>query len=186
MEDLLERAGEARFAKRGLPMPIRDWRSAVGPRIAARARPVAIERGALIVRVATSVWANELSLLAPELLKRLNEYGLAVDALRFRVGALDLEDRPPERRRFRRVPAPAALGADLQASIAGISDDDLRAAIEQAARANLAWQSFVSEEPPDARVPRDAGRETVPRDRSGAGFPGASPRSSGGGGDRRR
>src|SRR5687767_12972934 len=34
IEDVLDRAGEDRFAKKKLPIPMRDWRLAVGPRIA--------------------------------------------------------------------------------------------------------------------------------------------------------
>src|SRR4051812_23820804 len=89
MEELLDRAGEDRFAKKRVPIPVREWRAAVGPRIADRARPWTLERGVLVVKVATSVWANELQLLAPELIARLRARGFAVDSLRFRVGALD-------------------------------------------------------------------------------------------------
>jgi hypothetical protein len=203
IEGLLERAGEDRFAKKKLPIPIAEWRAAVGPRIAERARPVTLERGVLIVKVATSVWANELQMLAPELVLRLKQRGFAVDQLRFRVGPLDHVDRPPERRAYRKVPPPAELGPELRAEVAKIADDGLRGAIEQAARANLAWQDFVQPEkdrkkhsagaepattaaPRGARGPRDAGTGSAPPDRSAAGSDEASPRSSGGGRDRPR
>src|SRR4051812_34791068 len=71
MEALLDRAGEDRFAKRRPPIPMREWKLAVGPRIADRAHPITLERGILLVKVTTSVWANELQMLAPELVARL-------------------------------------------------------------------------------------------------------------------
>ncbi len=89
LEEVLERAGENRFARKQLPIPLAEWRKAVGPRIADRARPVALERGVLVVKVVTSVWANELSMLAPQLIVKLAERGLEVKSLRFRVGPLE-------------------------------------------------------------------------------------------------
>lgn len=189
IEDLLERAGEDRFARRRPPIPVREWRAAVGPRIADRARPHALERGVLVVQVVTSVWANELQMLAPELVLRLKQRGYAVESLRFRVGPLDRIERPPERRAYRKVPPPAPLEPALRASIAEVRDEGLRAVLEQAAQANLSWQEFVAAPtaaPPAARGPRGAGTGTAPPDRSEAGSGGASPRSSGGGAGRRR
>lgn len=143
IEDLLDRAGENRFAKKRAPIPRREWRAAVGPRIADRAQPMAIERGVLIVKVTTSVWANELQMLAPELLARLRVRGFSIDSLRFRTGPLDLPDRPPERRIARKVPTPAVLEPELRSVVERVPDDDLRRTIEQAARANLAWQKNI-------------------------------------------
>ena len=186
---------------------MREWKVIVGPRIADRAHPVTLERGILLVKVTTSVWANELQMLAPELVARLRVRGHAVDQLRFRVGPLDSPERPPERRATRIVPPPVTLSAELTAEIALVGDADLRAVITKAASANLAWQDFVapvsgaprspqaqaaaeaarvSEAPRGARVPRDAGTGTAPRDRIGGGSGGASPRSRGGDSGRRR
>ena len=207
MEALLDRAGEDRFARRRPPIPMREWRLVVGPRIADRAHPITLERGILLVKVTTSVWANELQMLAPELVARLRARNFAVDQLRFRVGPLDLPDRPPERRTTRKVPPPVPLAAELTANIAAIGDADLRDVITRAASANLAWQDFVapvsgapksaraealasaarvSEAPRGARVPRDAGTGSAPPGRNAGGSAGASPRNRGGDSGRRR
>lgn len=186
IEDLLDRAGEDRFAKRRAPIPMRDWKAAVGPRIADRAHPVQIDRGVLLVKVATSVWANELSMLAPEIVARLRVRGYAVESLRFRVGVLDTPDRPPERRVYRKVPPPKPLAPELQANIAAVEDDELRAAIAKAASANLAWQEYITEAPRGARGPRAAGRGTAPPARSAEDSPAASRRNPGGDSGRRR
>ncbi|MDB4943833.1 MAG: Zn-ribbon-containing RNA-binding protein [Labilithrix sp.] len=193
MENLLERAGEDRFAKKRSPIPMAAWKIAVGPRIADRAQPVSLERGVLLVKVTSSVWANELQMLAPELVARLRVRGYGVDQLRFRVGPLDSPERPPERRATRIVPPPVQLDDHLKEMIAMVPDPALAAIITQAARANLAWQDFVapapepiSEAPRGARVPRDAGTGTVRPGHSAGGSGAASPRSREGDSGRRR
>jgi len=71
---ILERAGENRFARAREAIPAALWREAVGARIAERALPLSLEDGTLVLRVPTSVWANELSLLADEVFARLKEW----------------------------------------------------------------------------------------------------------------
>src|SRR5512132_2359875 len=79
------------------PIAFRDWESAVGTRIAARARPIKLERGVLLVRAESSTWAQELELLSEAIIPQLRGRNLAVDSLRFRVGQVDAPDRPPSR-----------------------------------------------------------------------------------------
>jgi predicted nucleic acid-binding Zn ribbon protein len=66
-----------------------DWPLAVGTQIAAVTEPLSVTAdGVLWVRVTTAAWMNELSLLAPTLLARINAVpGRApVKQLRFRLG----------------------------------------------------------------------------------------------------
>jgi predicted nucleic acid-binding Zn ribbon protein len=66
-----------------------DWASAVGAQIASVTEPLSVTAdGVLWVRVTTAAWMNELSLLSPTLLQRLNAVpGRApVKQLRFRLG----------------------------------------------------------------------------------------------------
>jgi predicted nucleic acid-binding Zn ribbon protein len=52
---------------------IEEWGALVGPQIAAVTAPESITPdGMLRVRVATAPWANELCLMAPKILARLN------------------------------------------------------------------------------------------------------------------
>lgn len=51
----------------------RVWVKAVGPDIAGHAQPTAERGGVLVVSCAASVWAQELDLLAPAILERLND-----------------------------------------------------------------------------------------------------------------
>jgi hypothetical protein len=127
----------------------RIWRDAVGGRIADRARPVELSRGTLWVRVATSVWANELSLLHDQLVQRLRERGVFVNHLRFKVGPIEQHSAPAEPRRKRTVRPAIALPSELEAAIRVIDDDELREGIAGAARANLAWQENMA--PPRKR-----------------------------------
>jgi predicted nucleic acid-binding Zn ribbon protein len=52
---------------------IEEWATLVGPQIAAVTAPESVTQdGLLRVRVATAAWANELSLMTPRILARLN------------------------------------------------------------------------------------------------------------------
>jgi predicted nucleic acid-binding Zn ribbon protein len=48
------------------------WAEAVGPTVAANARPVAEREGVLTVACSASVWTAELTMIADELLARVN------------------------------------------------------------------------------------------------------------------
>ena len=180
---VLGRAGDDRLARSTLSISQRDWEAAVGARIAERARPIELDRGTLIVRVATNVWASELSLLATP------HPGAPQGGGPRRHG-------PPLPRRRGRVEHPAqgppghARGASgrvappraLEGTLASVEDDELRGAITGAARANLAWQSYVTETSEDrattggprgARVPQSAERESDRPDRTTASADGA-------------
>ena len=96
--------------KRRAPMPIADvlkeaiaeaapdtvlarvqaaWPGVAGPAIAAESAPSAEREGTVTVECSGSVWAQELALLAPDLVTRLNTAlgGPAVRSLRFTVAA---------------------------------------------------------------------------------------------------
>ena len=51
----------------------RVWREAVGPAIAGEAQPPAERAGVLVVSGSAWVWAQELDLMGPAILERLNE-----------------------------------------------------------------------------------------------------------------
>jgi Dna[CI] antecedent, DciA len=166
---ILNRAGENRFARTREAIPVALWRDAVGARIAERAHPISIEEDVLWLRVPSSVWANELSLLSDEVRARLKERGVSVRELRFRVGAVPAIERPPERRIARTVPTSRELPDDLVRVLAGVADGDLRAVLAGAAAANLAWQTVnrraepapLNEAQRAARAPRSAAAESA-------------------------
>jgi predicted nucleic acid-binding Zn ribbon protein len=48
------------------------WKETVGAAVAGEATPVSERAGTLVVACRSAVWANELELLAPEILEKLN------------------------------------------------------------------------------------------------------------------
>lgn len=156
-------------AGRAGALPYSVWRRVVGVRIAERAVPASFEAGVLTLQVATSVWAQELMLRELDLRERLAAEGFKVTQLRVRVGPIVQMERPPERKKTRRVPAPIALPPVLVQELTTVADDELRALLETAAARALAWQE-VREGPPSL----------APEDRLSAPWPPAtSPRAVG-------
>ncbi len=51
---------------------IADWPELVGPHIADVARPVRIRGSTLFVAVESAAWRNELSLMRPQLMRKIN------------------------------------------------------------------------------------------------------------------
>jgi predicted nucleic acid-binding Zn ribbon protein len=117
------------------PVDRETWRQVVGDRIADRTVVDSLRSGALEVRVASSVWAQELSLLSSEIMDRLRRRGIVVSRIRFRVGTVPRMDTaeplaPP--------PDPMPLPEDLRARLADVDDPELSAAIARAASYSLA------------------------------------------------
>ena len=114
---------------------LRDaWRRAAGERIAQRSQPTSLRDGVLRVRVATPVWAQELSLLERSLRARLVEHGVRARSLRFFVGKLEQRQVAPTTAKT--VPpavSKAELPAALKDRLAAVDDPELRAAIAEAA-----------------------------------------------------
>ena len=85
------------------------WTRAVGEPVARGTRPKAFRRGQLTVECASSVWANELTYLGPQILRRMDELmpGHPVQRFRFVVGRLpapdvavgEVSETPHDRRR---------------------------------------------------------------------------------------
>jgi Dna[CI] antecedent DciA-like protein len=173
LEEILARAGESRFARAHSPIAAKLWREAVGARIAERACPLSLYGGVLLLRVPSSAWAHELSLLSDDICSRLRERGVKARELRFRVGPVPAVERPPERRVSRTVPATRNLPNEVVGSLGRVTDDELRAAIAGAAAANLAWQAMgtpahrlaVNEAQRGARAPRSVEAESDPQGR---------------------
>ena len=115
------------------------WARAVGDPVTGGTRPKAFRRGQLTIECASSVWANELTYLGPQILRRMDEVapGHPVKRFRFVVGRL------PARH-------PAGEGP---ASPAPAPDDSVR----RPARA-LQPPPRGSQRPPPGREPGDRRR----------------------------
>jgi predicted nucleic acid-binding Zn ribbon protein len=122
----------------GSPIGPRDWETAVGSRIAARARPYRLEGGVLSIVAATAAWSQELSLLSDRIIIQLARFGIEVSSLRFKVGKIEAPERPA-RRPPKAAPPLALLPNTLAAEIAKVDDPELRQAIARAARRALGF-----------------------------------------------
>jgi predicted nucleic acid-binding Zn ribbon protein len=72
MSQVLSQSGIADRVAQANVIP--EWRSLVGPQIARVTEPLSVTpQGALFVAVTTNAWMTELSLMEPELLRRLNQ-----------------------------------------------------------------------------------------------------------------
>lgn len=87
----IQRLGIAERIKEGLV--IYKWESMVGPEIARIAVPLLVKNGVLWIRVKNNIWANELSLFIPNLMKKIaRQIGKdVVKEIRFKVDSCILE-----------------------------------------------------------------------------------------------
>lgn len=110
------------------------WDEVVGPQIARRARPIRIRDGVLEVRVDQPVWMQQLQLLKPRILTRLNA-ALGKELLRdlfLRRGAIDqaptqaATEPPPA---WLQIQLSEADHREIETSLAAIADPELRAGL---------------------------------------------------------
>jgi predicted nucleic acid-binding Zn ribbon protein len=86
MGAVLKQAGVADRIAQASVIP--DWTGLVGPQIARVTAPMSITpQGTLFVAVTTNAWMTELSLLEPDLLRRINERTgrLAIKRIRWQL-----------------------------------------------------------------------------------------------------
>jgi len=152
-DDLPRRVGEVlgpaldRIATSDQARAYSAWARAVGERVAASTSPKAFGRGRLTVMCDSSVWANELLYLGPQILRRMDEVlpGHPVERFRFVVGNTGASEpveapcgqesaaRPAKKVCRDGTPAPGAY-EEARAEVEGVRDERLRAAIEAALR----------------------------------------------------
>jgi hypothetical protein len=115
------------------------WQKAVGPGIARHAQPAAIRSKRLTVMVDSSAWMQQLSLLKPEIVSRVNDrLGLdGIESITLKLGELERADEHPED--FQ--PAAGKLEAGeqkrIEECIAGIKDPQTRDALKQVMEKDL-------------------------------------------------
>ena len=72
MSGMLKKSGIADRVAQASVIP--DWAGLVGPQIARVTEPLSVTpQGTLFVAVTTNAWMTELSLMEPDLLRRLNQ-----------------------------------------------------------------------------------------------------------------
>jgi len=145
----MERLGagiERELARSGSPEAVplaritAAWPSSVGPAIARHAWPLRLARdGTLHVATASATWANELTLLADDVLTRLRE-AVGDDApAKLRCAAGPIPEPPPAP--GEPPPGPLDVPADVASTASSVAsaidDPELRALVARAARASL-------------------------------------------------
>jgi hypothetical protein len=151
------------------------WTHVVGYRIAERAQPVQAQAGVLTIQVASAVWAQELSLLSSDILQRLKKAGFDFKSLRFRV--VQAARKPVQARVVPKAP-PAPLPEDLNARLADLEDDALRATIAEAAGLSLGLRRNAPAKQPASRAKLTSERRDAPDPRSAAARSAHSDRTS--------
>jgi predicted nucleic acid-binding Zn ribbon protein len=115
------------------------WDAAVGPQIAAHARPSHINDHRLTIVTENPVWTQQLSLLKPDLLRRIARNfgpGVVTD-LYFVTGKIEPAlDGPPVA--ATRRPAISVIPAALESDLAGIPDAEVRDSMRRLMLASLA------------------------------------------------
>jgi len=116
-----------------------SWDAAVGPQIAAHARPSHITDRRLTIVTESPVWTQQLSLLKPDLLRRIaRNFGPDVVAdLYFVTGKIEPALGGPPADAAPR-PALATLPAALERDLAGIPDAEVRDSVRRLMLAALA------------------------------------------------
>jgi predicted nucleic acid-binding Zn ribbon protein len=116
-----------------------NWDVAVGPQIAAHARPSHITDRRLTIVTESPVWTQQLSLLKPALLRRIAEsFGPdVVTDLYFITGKIEPVSESPTTAATPRPPC-TTLSTTLESDLAGIPDADVRNSVRRLMLAALA------------------------------------------------
>jgi hypothetical protein len=147
-DELLTSQGYARKLKEHRAWVV--WEKVVGPQIAQHAKPLRIRDGILEVRVDQPIWMQQLRMMAPQILQRLNQ-ALGEELIRdlfWKRGRLpeEIPVEPPYR-------APrAALDAQetekIGQALAGIGDEELQESLRRAMTRQAEFEKARREEKP--------------------------------------
>jgi hypothetical protein len=112
-----------------------DWAEIIGPALAAVTAPRRLTGTSLTIACAGPV-AMELAHLAPQIAARINQHlgRQAVETLRFVQEAVPAAKPQPARQQPRQVPNPGPLPDQVQAGLAEVPGEELRAALAKLAR----------------------------------------------------
>ncbi len=115
------------------------WEGVVGPQVAGVTQVEAVRSGVLYVRVKNSVWANELTLLKDDMVRRLNAKlgGRVLTDIHFKASGLAKSKKKPvppaaivpTDAELAKTAVSKAAAAKIEAALAGIADDGLRGRI---------------------------------------------------------
>ena len=139
------------------------WDAAVGPQIAAHARPSHITDHRLTIVTESPVWTQQLSLLKPDLLRRIaGSFGPGVVTdLYFVTGKIEPAREPPAPQRPGAT-ALTALPAALEDDLAGIADAEVRESVRGSCSPRSHRTRRTSRTPPQPSAPAAGTRPAPP------------------------
>lgn len=139
LSEVLVGAQEYAQKRSGTAMGRSEWTAIVGEKIARRTRVGPLKAGCLTVKVASSAWSQELSFLKEQLIQKLNRAGHDVREMKLYVSRLDSPEAPSAQKTVGRArPVTSPLPPELLRRLEKVEDENLRAAISEAARHSLA------------------------------------------------
>jgi hypothetical protein len=116
--------------KLGIYRIMGQWESVVGAVIASHAQPSAIRGKKLTVQVDSPVWMQQLSLLKPDLIEKVNR-GMGEDAVKditLRLGEVVSQKKPPSKM-SPPVPLSEKERALVESSVKDIDDPEIKTAL---------------------------------------------------------
>ena len=158
MGDILQKV----LRKHRIPVQTADqglrktWMDAVGPKIAAYTRPEAVRRNVLFIKVANSVWMQQLHFLKQDILEKINRAN-AQNPIQNIFFSLDETAAPAPETKRPQAPsqdASALRSRDrilIEKSVAAIADAELRDILQRVMTREIARRRRIESE---ARRPR--------------------------------
>jgi len=112
------------------------WDQAVGPQISAQTFPEHIKKGALHVKVATSIWLHQLQFMKEEITETFNELSgrSAITSLHFSIGQPLLPRKGKAPDAALPTPMPPLKPRDqriIKESLATVNDEELKTILER-------------------------------------------------------
>ncbi len=124
------------------------WNRAVGPQISAQTSPEHIKRGALRVKVATSVWMHQLQFMKEEILRKFNQYSGRdpIATIHFSLGEMPPIPQTKHQAPADPVPADILKPRDkriIKESLVAIVDQELKDILERVMTKEISRRRFM-------------------------------------------
>ncbi|MDH4161560.1 MAG: DUF721 domain-containing protein [Nitrospirota bacterium] len=144
--ELVSRTIEKLLAARGWSSRLKEyrvlgiWDRCVGASIAAHAQPVMIRGKKLTVIVDSSAWMQQISLLRPEIMEKLNRSlgEEAVESIALKLGEMKSSGSGNEGRKIARRSLNAEERKRIEEYVQGIGDEDVRDRLKHLIEKDLA------------------------------------------------
>jgi hypothetical protein len=147
IDEILARA----LRKRHVPFQLEDrqlrqaWEKAVGPQIASQSRPEHLRREILLVKVANSVWMQQLHFLKEEIIGKVNNVlgKTSVKDIRFVIGQLPASPDQEHESGFRTllsVPLKERDKKMMDTCLDTLADQELKEIIRRVMTKEITWR----------------------------------------------